>query len=194
MAWTINSVFGVKPGYDVKLIESNGRGHESFTNTIAQSEREYCIAIVGSTVLIDGGTGFVNAEVHKSIRADIIKSIAKSMAYTINTQIVPQFVLARWGEEALIRSPALEWDVVPPKDLKDSAEATSAFGDALGKANESLRPYGVQVEVTSFAAQFGIPIIPIEVEEPESGVYLLGEKDVEDDDGEEVEIDFQEAA
>lgn len=168
MAWATNTVFGMKPGYDVKLIESNGVGYESFVKTIAQSEREYAIAVVGSTVLVDGGTGFANADAHKTIRSDIIKDVADALAHTVNTQIIPQFVLARWGEEELLRSPALEWDTKPPKDQKESAEATQAFGEALTAANTALAPYGKCVDAVEFAMQFGVPVVNIDGDDFES--------------------------
>lgn len=183
MAWATNTVFGMKPGYDVKLIESNGKGFESFIATISQSEREYIIAIAGQLVTVDGGAGFANADIHKSIRADIIRAVADALAHTINTQIIPQFVVTRWGVDALLRSPAIEWDTKPPKDLKESAEATAAFGDALGKANAALAPYGLRVDANEFAIQFGIPLQPLPAPTTNS--------EAANDDGELIEVHFE---
>jgi phage gp29-like protein len=50
MAWGVNTVFGMRPGYDVKLIESNGRGFDSFNKTIADQNNEMIIAVAGQTV------------------------------------------------------------------------------------------------------------------------------------------------
>lgn len=186
MAWGINTVFALKPGYDVRLLESNGRGYEAFSQTITQSEREFIIAICGQTVTTDAGAGFSNADIHKSIRADIIKSTADALAHTINTQVIPQFVLARWGEERLLSSPAIEWDTKPPKDLKESAEATGAFGDALAKANASLLPYGKRVDATELAAQFAIPIVDLPPTPPAANANAP----VSDGDAE-VEVTFE---
>jgi hypothetical protein len=195
MAWAENTVFGMKPGYDVKLVESNGRGYESFIATIAQSEREFIIAIAGQLVTVDGGAGFSNADIHQSIRADIIKAVADALAHTINTQIIPQFVLSRFGKDAtndeeilavLLRSPALEWDTKPPKDLKASADATGAFGDALGKANAALSPYGLRVDAVELAGQFGIPVQPITPPADAAGEETEG--------GDFIEITFDETA
>lgn len=170
MAWGVNTVFGMTPGYDVKLLESNGRGFESFESTIAQAEREYIIAIAGQLVTTDGGAGFQNSDIHKTIRADIIRSKADALAHTLNTQVFPAFVLNRFGVDALSTTPAIEFDTKPPKDLKDSADATAAFGDALTKANAALAPYSVRVDATEFAAQFGVPLLDagaVELEEPD---------------------------
>ncbi|MCH8084747.1 MAG: DUF935 family protein, partial [Myxococcales bacterium] len=66
MSWGVNTVFAMTPGYDVKLLESNGRGYEAFKQTIEDQNNEFIIAVAGQTVTTDGGTGFSNADVHKS--------------------------------------------------------------------------------------------------------------------------------
>jgi hypothetical protein len=158
MAWGVNTVFGMTPGYDVKLLESNGRGYDSFSQTIAQSDREYAIALTGQTVTTDGGKGFSNEETPRQVRADIIKGRADAWAHTVNTQVVPPFIAVRLGVDRLSRSPALELDARPPKNLKDSANVTLAFGQALIAANAALAPYGIRVDAREMASQFGIPL------------------------------------
>jgi Protein of unknown function (DUF935) len=158
MAWGVNTVFGMTPGYDVKLLESNGTGWESFDKTISRSERESIIAVTGSTVLVDGGTGFANADVHKSIRADLIESTARALEHTINSQVIPQWVAQQYGEDALDKAPAVAWDTTPPKDQKSDADAMQAFGKAIAESNSSLAPYGKRIAAREFALRFGIPL------------------------------------
>jgi phage gp29-like protein len=158
MAWGVNTVFGLTPGYDVKLLESNGRGWESFTGTIERSEREAIIAVTGSTVLVDGGTGFANADVHKSIRADLIEATARALEHTINTQVIPQWVIERWGDDALSKCPTVAWDTTPPKDQQAEATALQALGAALTTANQALAPYGRRLDARELAIRFGLPL------------------------------------
>lgn len=160
MAWGVNTVFGVTPGYDVKLLESNGRGYEAFEATIAQSEREYAIAIAGQIVTVDGGSGFLNADVHKSIRADLIKSTADALCYTLNTQVIPPWVVTRFGEDALHNTACLEYVTKPPADLKAEADAMAALGTAAEQLNKvlSLYPDAPQVDMRAAAERFGIPL------------------------------------
>jgi hypothetical protein len=160
MAWGVNTVFGLKPGWDVKLLESNGRGWESFEKTIARSEREAIIAVTGSTVLVDGGTGFANADVHKSIRADLIEATARALEYTINTQVIPQWVVTTFGEDSLSEAPVVSWDTTPPKDQKSDADAMQAFGKAVAEANLALAPYGQRLDAAELARGFGLPLQP----------------------------------
>lgn len=158
MAWGINTVFGLTPGYDVKLLESNGRGHESWEKTIERCDRESVIALAGQVVTTEGGAGFSNADVHKSIRADLIQATADALAYTVNTQITPAFVIARWGEEALARSPVLTWDVAPPKDRNNEAQALVSAAAALKAWREELEVHGLKPDAAAFAARFGLPV------------------------------------
>ncbi len=158
MAWGVNTVFGVTPGYDVKLLESNGRGYECFLATIKNSERDMVIAITGSTVLVDGGTGFANADVHAAIRSDLIKDTAEGLAYTLNTQGIPPWVVARWGEAGLVRSAIVEWDVEPPTNRTAEAAAMVSAGTALTGLAEALKTNGRELDVDAFAVRFGIPV------------------------------------
>lgn len=158
MAWGVNSVFGITNGYDVKLLESNGRGWESFGKAVERSEREMIIAVTGQMVTTDGGAGFQNSDIHKSIRADLIKETADALAYTINTQGIPPWVAKRFGDDALDESALVEWDVTPPKDQKAAAEALEAAGLAITALTAALQPYGKTLDVAEVCQRYGIPI------------------------------------
>lgn len=158
MAWGVNTVFGLTPGYDVKLLESNGRGADSFVTTIADCNNEFVICIAGQTVTTDGGTGFANADVHKSIRADLIKATADALAYTVNTQGIPPYVLARWGEDALDECPVVSWDVDPPRDRAIEAQTMVAVATAITTLGAALRENGSELDVAAICAKYGIPV------------------------------------
>lgn len=183
MAWGINTVFGVTPGYDVKLLESNGRGYECFNTTIDRSDTDMVVAIAGQVVTTDGGAGFQNSDIHKTIRADLIKDTADGLAYTLNTQGIPPWVIAKWGEDAIERSPVVEWDVTPPKDRSSEATSMLSAASALKALAEALALHNRQVNVDAFAVQFGIPILGDANGDgkpdaaPESGVRLAAVDD-----------------
>jgi hypothetical protein len=158
LAWGVNTTFGMKPGYDVKLVESNGRGYEIFADTIETSNLEIIVALGSSPVLIDGGTGFANADVHKSIRADVIKERADGLAFTLNTQGIPPWANDTYGADALEDSPDVEWDVTPPKDLKAEADSMTAAAAAVTAWNTVLGAYGKRVDDTDIERRFGVPI------------------------------------
>jgi hypothetical protein len=157
MAWGVNTVFGLTPGYDVKLLESNGRGYECFLETIKASDRDMVIAITASTVLVDGGTGFINGGVFEAIRADLIQSDAQGLSYTLNTQGIPPFVLARWPEEELSRTALVEWDTTPPEDRTKEAAAAVQAGAAIAGLNAALAETDDELDVATFAKKFAIP-------------------------------------
>lgn len=158
MAWGVNTVFGVKPGYDVKLLESNGRGYESFETSIQRSEREMIIATAGQSVTTDGGAGFANADIHKSIRADLIKETADALAYTLNTQVIPQWVVKRFGLDALADSAVVAWNVKPPKDLKAEADSSLSAANALIAWTTALGAFGIKPDIAAFCTQFGMVV------------------------------------
>jgi len=158
MAWGMNTVFGLTPGYDVKLLESNGRGADSFTETIKAQNEEMIIAVAGQTVTTEGGIGFANADVHKSIRADLIQATAQGLAYTVNTQGIPAYVAAVFGEDRLGECPVVAWDTTPPKDLTATATALSMAGQAIVSVREALAADGFELDTRAMCSQYGIPI------------------------------------
>lgn len=164
MAWGVNTVFALDPGYDVRLLESNGRGSDSFRQTISEQNEEFIIAVAGQVVTTTGGTGFANADIHKSIRADLIKATADDLAFTVNTQILPQWVVEAFGEEALDDSVAVEWDVTPPKDLAQEANAQLSAANAIVRLTEAFAAHGRDIDVDRLAEQYSIPLKRREVE------------------------------
>lgn len=158
MAWGINTVFELPVGWEVKLVESNGRGFEVFQEEIASSDNEFMISIAGQVVTTTGGTGFANANIHQSIRADIIQSVADALAYTCNTQILPPWVVATYGIEALRTRAIVEWDVAPPKDRLAEANALVTTANAIKGLSEALSAYSRQPDVVAIARKFGVPI------------------------------------
>jgi hypothetical protein len=159
MAWGKNTVFAFTPGYDVKLIESNGRGADSFRETIAEQNREIMILIAGQTVTTDGGTGFANADIHKSIRSDIIETTAGALAYTVNTQILPAWTIAEFGEDALLAGGVVvEWDVTPPKDRNSEAASLVTTANAMKLLTEALAPHNVTLDVGALCDRFAVPV------------------------------------
>jgi hypothetical protein len=192
MAWGVNTVFALLPGWEVKLLESNGRGYEVFLQTIQKCDEEIIIALGSSPVLITGGTGFANADVHKSIRADVIQDDAEGLAHTINTQGIPPWVNVTYGGDALDEAPMVAWDVTPPKDLKSEAESLSAAAKALVDLRAAYEPTGKEIDDERHAVQFAIPI--------KGDVDGDARPDVEDEDdappesGVDVDWDLEEAA
>ena len=172
MAWGMNTVFGVPPGYDVRLLESNGRGYESFNKTIEAQNEEMIIAIAGQTVTTDGGMGFANADIHKSIRADLIQATAQSLAYTINTQGIPAYVASIFGEDRLDECPVMSWDTTPPKDQTAAANALNLAGQAMTTVRTALEEDGLQLDTRALCSQFGIPIVE---EKQKPNLRLVGE-------------------
>jgi hypothetical protein len=160
MAWGVNTVFGLTPGWEVKLLESNGRGFDSFNKTIADQNNEFIIAVSGQTVTTDGGAGFANADIHKTIRADLIKATADALAYTINTQGIPAFITSRWGVEGLsLRGTVVEWDVAPAKDRASEAQSLIATATAITQLTDALASHGMELDISALCARFGVPVL-----------------------------------
>lgn len=158
--WGVNTVFSITPGWDVKLIESNGRGADSFRATIVEQDREYQIALAGQTVTADGGVGFQNADVFDAIKADLIQRDGDGLAYTLNTQGLPAWVVNTYGEERLGECPTVGWDTTPPSDQNAIASSLVQSATAIKALVEALQVAGSTraLDVEALCTKFGIPL------------------------------------
>jgi hypothetical protein len=160
LAWGMNTVFGLPVGWDIKLVESNGKGADSFRLTIDEQNKEIVLAINGQVVTVDGGSGFSNQDVHKSVRADLIQRDESALAFTINTQIIPAWVALEYGEDALLASDlaTVSWDVSPPSDLNSIAASLVTAANAMNLLRDALAASGRELDVDQMVATFGIPV------------------------------------
>lgn len=165
MAWGVNTVFGLPPGWDVKLLESNGVGFKVFQETIDSSDKEFMVALAGQIVTITGGAGFANADIHASIRSDLIQDDGDGLASTLNDQALPFIVNQLFGGDAYL---SIGWDTKPPADLNAEATAMSAASKAITDANEALAPYGMRIDAKEIATRFKMPVEVIGEPEPRS--------------------------
>lgn len=155
MAWGVNTVFGLPPGWDVKLLESNGVGFKVFQEAIDSSDKEFMVALAGQIVTITGGAGFANADIHATIRSDLIQDDGDGLASTINDQALVCVVNRLFGGDAFV---SIGWDTKPPADLKAEADAISAAAKAIGDANVALSPYGMRIDAKEIATRFKMPV------------------------------------
>lgn len=161
MAWGVNTVFGMTPGYDVKLLESNGRGFEVFQREIDTSDLEIMIAIAGQIVTTTGGAGFSNSDIHRRIREDLIKSDGDALAYTINTQGLPFYLVSTYGEDALEqRWVSVEWDTSTPKELAAEAQTLLNVAQAIAQLTQVLDANAMELDLNELCVRFAIPIVP----------------------------------
>lgn len=153
IAWGINTVFELPPGWEVGLVESNGRGYESFKETITDSNQEFMVAIAGQIVTVTGGAGFANADIHATIRSDLIQGDGDGMGSTLNSQALP---VVLEGHVPAGASADVAWDTRPPANLKAEAESLSAAAKAIEDCGRVLGEGNV--DKRALAARFAIPI------------------------------------
>lgn len=158
LAWGTSTVFELPVGWDVKLIESNGRGWEVFEKEIATSDHEMMVALAGQVVTTDGGAGFANADIHRGIRQDLIQETGEALAYTINTQGIPQYAAMAFGVDVLETPAWVEWDTKTWTDLNQESDVLSKLGPAIQALENALAPFGENIDVRELATRFGVSL------------------------------------
>ena len=85
--------------------------------------------------------------------------VRDALAYTVNTQILPAWVVTEFGEEALTAGGVvMEWDVTPPKDRNSEASSLVTTAAAVKTLTEALAPHGVGLDVPALCDRFAVPV------------------------------------
>ena len=126
---------------------------------------------------------------HRAIRADIIKDQADQIAYTLNTQVIPQFVATRYGVGAIQDGAVFEYDIARPKDLKDEAASLKDVATAIQDLGTALKGSGLGVDLRELTMRYGIPTV--EVTAADGRTVEVGSDDAPENDG---DADLSEAA
>ncbi|HEX8795462.1 MAG TPA: hypothetical protein VF765_31145 [Polyangiaceae bacterium] len=160
--WGVNTVFGLRPGWDVRLLESNGRGYEIYKETIESANEEIIITLAGQLVTTTGGSGFISGSMFQAIAGDLIQGDGNALAGTLNAQGLHVWANARYGAGAYQRARAgriaAAWDVTPPQDLNAKAAAMTAAATAAKSLNEVLERSGQEVDMVAIVRQYGVPV------------------------------------
>lgn len=160
LGWGSNTVLELPPGWDAKLLElSGGKTFEVFQAQIDTSDLEYMIAIAGQMLTTKGGTGFDGQDVAEAIRQDLIQGDGDNLAYTLNTQGIPPFVVSHFGEEALNRPTVVEWDTGSSVDKERETRTLGQSADAIARLTVALAPYDKKVDVDEMTVRFAIPTL-----------------------------------
>lgn len=177
-AWGYNAVFELPVGWDAKLLETTGRGQDVWRQDEESSNRDIRMALAGQEVTSDGGSGFINGDLFKSIRADLIQSDGDELSHTISTQVLPAWLLQRFGEAAMLEGVTVRWDTKTPQDRQREATTLVTASDAITKLSAAVAGRGVEVDMAETAARFGLPVKPVEATSSEKIALDLAPTDL----------------
>lgn len=156
--WGFNAVIDLPAGWDIDLIEPKGDGYQSPESVIERSKATYQRAIRGEEVTSDGGSGFGNAEVPERVLTGLVADTASHLAYAINTQGIPQWVVRRYGPAALEIMPVWEPVVRAPKDLQAQANALVQSAAGVKAWVELFAPFGMEPDIAELATEYNVPV------------------------------------
>ncbi len=111
--------------YDVELMEAKDTAHEGFRMLIEQCNQEITLALLAQTLTssmpAEGGSSYAAARVHAGVLQGLMEGDARSLAWTVYTQIARPFAALNFGDPDL--APRVVWDVTPFEDAKTKAIA-----------------------------------------------------------------------
>jgi SPP1 gp7 family putative phage head morphogenesis protein len=148
--------------YDVQLVEPRSQAFETFGQLKDTLDTDIAIAIVGQnlTTKVEGGS-HAAANVHKLIRADLLREDGAALALTCQEGLIAPYTEFNFGSAD--RAPLLGWPTTPPEDGQAVATKTKAFLEVVKEAAENSIPLDVawlakSVGVTLLEDESGRPV------------------------------------
>jgi len=114
------------PGIELNLHDGVSGGADTMpqSHMMDVADRACDILLLGQTLTTDNtGTGSrALGDVHQSVRADILDSVASWVASTLTDQLVPAIVAHNFGAVPSQEMPTIKLTIPVPKDSKTNAE------------------------------------------------------------------------
>lgn len=171
--WALNSIAMLQPGWDVKLVETNGQGVKVYQDSIKTYNEEMATAICGSSVMLTGTVGFANMNPFETVNRNILRGSSRGWDHTVNTQILPAQIASKWGVERLRNATTVETDINKPADRAVEAQILASLSggisgmvDAIAKAQVAMgsgNGAAVALALTELLMRFGVPTVPTSV-------------------------------
>lgn len=172
-AWGVNTVIELPVGWEASLLESNsGNSYKVWAQDEDSSNLDFKMSLAGQVVTSEGGTGFVNGDLFKSIRADLIQTDGDELAFTINTQGLPVFSMLVLGDTELKKLAAVKWETETPQDLQRTATTLTTVAQAVTQLNDAMRPYHKQIDPQLLTVRFNLPLMDLPTDSSASAQKL----------------------
>lgn len=170
-------VIGVTPGYDVEMKQATAEGADVFTQAEKNLIEAASIAIWGTLGLIQGGSGFANADLFEQMAAEIISAFAAHLSRRDNDQIWWKVLWWANRSDHISKSATnacVEYQTESAAVIERKAKAAKALVDVGVPPEEARRKAGLTSQSVPEAAPTGDvrPVAPSlpearEEEEPE---------------------------
>lgn len=159
--------------FKLELVEATSTGSDGFDRLITKAETSIAVALLGQNLTTEVKAGsYSAAQVHESIRAEILQADAQLLAKCLREQVLKPWAAYNFGDPEL--APHLVWNTDPPEDKV----ATGAALKGLGEGIQALQAAGAKPDVDALLEAAGVPTTG-PAEEPELEEEEAGEDEDE---------------
>lgn len=165
---------GEGKNFDLKLVEAAADSHKVFMELIEQCNTSIAIVLLGQnlTTEVSGGGSRAAAQVHDSVRTDLKRADANSLAIVLREQVLKPMALLNFGDEEA--APFIRWQVEPDEDKTAKASGLLSLGQALVAFKSVTAP----IDQRELLTQFDLPLVS-EQEEAEMQAEAQAQADAE---------------
>jgi len=144
-------------GWDLEMLESDGKMSEIFESSIEWGNAAITISIASQTTTTEGSPGFDSGKPQEQILASVTRYYAKAFAQCLHENSTRPWAAINTGDAD--NAPCGYW--VTDRANSQAAQATihETMGRAISELDSSLAPHGIMVDAKTIADNFGIATI-----------------------------------
>jgi len=168
---------GKDAGFDVELVDTGSAAGawQVIPGLADRCETDMAIVLIGQnlTTEVKGGSRAA-AEVHDSVKQELVKSDSNTLGRTLQKQLLQPWAAFNYGKPELAPLPV--WQVEPPQDKDRLASALQKLGAFLTAAKAA----GAPVDVRRLLEEQEVPTLSLEEEAAQAAKKAAEAPDPED--------------